>query len=115
MNANTMTLRVYKNEYEPKQIAFIATQFDVVFESESMLTISGTPDDLERVMSAMFCNEEQFKTIFPKFITEAERQAYTTARYNDAKRLIQTTLLEIINHGIVGSEFQKLYSIYQNM
>lgn len=74
MNANTMTLRVYKNEYEPKQIAFIATQFDVVFESESMLTISGTPDDLERVMSAMFCNEEQFKTIFPKFITEAERQ-----------------------------------------
>lgn len=107
-----MTLRVYKNEYQPSQISYLSQHFEVVEESATILTISGNEEELDKVMSAMFSTEEEFKSIFPKFRTEADRKAYTDQLYQDTVHIIQTNLLQMINHGVVDTQFEKLRATY---
>lgn len=110
-----MTLRVYKNEYQPSQIAYISQAFEVIAESASILTISGSERELEKVMAGMFSSEDEFKTIFPNFQTEADRMAYTESLYEDTVHLIQTNLLQMINNGVVGEKFFKLREAYNQL
>lgn len=107
-----MTLRVYKNEYQPSQIAYLSNAFEVIAESATILTISGSEKELEKVMSGMFSTEDEFKSIFPKFQTEADRMAYTDQLFDDTVRLIQTNLLQMINHGVADGNFIKLRQAY---
>lgn len=110
-----MTLRVYKSEYQPSQIAYLYEAFEVIAESATILTISGSEKELEKVMSGMFSTEDEFKSIFPKFQTEADRMAYTDNLYNDTVRLIQTNLLQMIHHGVAGEKFIKLREAYNHL
>lgn len=110
-----MTLRVYKSEYQPSQIAYLSKAFEVVSETASILTIMGDERELEKVMRGMFCSEDEFKSIFPKFQTEADRVAYTEHLYKETVNLIQTNLLQIINHGVVGEKFNKLREAYNHL
>lgn len=107
-----MTLRVYKNEYQPSQVAYLSQHFEVVSESASILTIKGEAEELEKVMRGMFCSEDEFKSLFPKFRTEADRMAYTERLYDDTLKLMQTNLLQMINHGVVNAKFEKLRKAY---
>lgn len=110
-----MTLRVYKNEYQPSQIAYLSKAFEVVAESASILTIFGPEEELEKVMAGMYSTEGEFKSLFPKFQTEAERIAYTDQLFKDTVSLIQTNLLQMINDGVVGEKFYKLREAYNQL
>lgn len=107
-----MTLRVYKEEYQPRQIDYLKSHFQVVSESKRILTISASEAELEKVMEAMYSGEARFKSIFPDFMTEQERINYTHEKFNACVSMMQTSLLEMINNGVCDWRFEALRQAY---
>lgn len=106
-------LRIYKNEYSERQLAYIRKHYTVVGETEKVLRIESTEDELDKVQSAMFRTDEQFKAVFPDYMTKAERELYTATKLAELRSHIADTLLDCINNGETDSEeFANVRSFY---
>ena len=87
-----LSLRIYKNEYQASHLNYIKSVFDVTKESEKTIEIVGEETLLAKVQLGMFATDEQFKNIFPDYVTVLERQAITNKELEDLKDQIATTL-----------------------
>lgn len=106
-------LRIYKNEYSERQLAYIRKHYTVVNETEKVLSIESTEDEINKIQSAMFRTDEQFKKIFPEYMTKVDRELYTAAKLAELKSHIADTLLDCINNGDTDSEeFASVRSFY---
>ena len=94
-----------KNEYQPAQLNYIKGVFNVVEESANTITIIGDEINLNKVMSAIFVTDNNFKAIFPEYVTVAERRAITRKELNNLKDQIATTLCRCIRDGVTDDDF----------
>lgn len=108
----TMTLNIYKDEYKASHLDYLRKAFTVESETSKVVTISGTQADLERAMMGMYNNDEQFKSLFPAFITEQERIENTKNEMKHLADEMRDTLLRIINYGVIGNDFMELRELY---
>lgn len=109
------SLRVYKNEYAELHLNFIRKAFKVNFETEKVIEIVGEQELIEKVMSGMFCTDEQFKAIFPEYQTRKEREEWTNKELVNLKTTIATTLCRVISQGEPSGElFTKFRDFYLN-
>ena len=110
----TMTLNIYKDEYKDSHLDYLREAFTVESETPKVVTISGTQADLERAMMGMYTSDEQFKSLFPAFISESERIENTKNEMKHLADEIRDTLLRMINYGVIGKDFVELREIYYN-
>ena len=108
----TMTLNIYKDEYKATHLDYLRNAFTVESETEKVVTISGDQAELEKAMMGMFNNDEQFKSLFPGFLTEKERILNTRREMKHIADEMRDTLLRIINYGVIGNDFMELRELY---
>ena len=78
MNTQKMTHRLYKDEYNAEFLYQLEhDQIDGLMatdeSTEKVLVICGTLEDLQKLSSLMYENDEQkIKSVFPSFITKAD-------------------------------------------
>lgn len=108
----TMTLNIYKDEYKASHLDYLRKAFTVESETEKVVTISGDQAELEKAMMGMFNNDEQFKSLFPGFLTEKERILNTRREMKHIADEMRDTLLRIINNGVIGNDFMELREMY---
>lgn len=108
----TMTLNIYKDEYKASHLDYLRNAFTVESETEKVVTISGDQAELEKAMMGMFNNDEQFKSLFPGFLTEKERILNTRREMKHIADEMRDTLLRIINNGVIGNDFMELREMY---
>lgn len=109
-----MSLRVYKDEYNASQLTYIRDNFEVVTESENVILISGCETRLKDLMSLTFSDDENFKKLFNDYLTKEERIENTKKEIHHLADEFRKSLLEIINNGIAGADFDELRKIYFN-
>ena len=110
----TLTLRIYKNEIDANRLAFIRKSFSIYEESEKVLTVEGSKDDILKLYENYLLNDAQFKAAYPEFMTYTERVAYTDKLCESIKIYFRKTLCEIIENGEETEEFSRLRKIYLN-
>ena len=110
----TLTLRIYKNEIDATRLAFIRKSFSIYEESEKVLTVEGSKDDILKLYDNYLLNDAQFKEAYPEYMTYTERVAYTEKMCESIKAYFRETLCEIINNGEATPEFARLRKIYLN-
>lgn len=108
----TLTLRIYKNEIDATRLAFIRKHFVVFEESEQVLTVEGSKDDILKLYDNYMLNDAQFKAAYPEFMTYTERVAYTEKMCESIRIYIRKTLCEILDNGEETEEFERLCKIY---
>ena len=113
-NMATLTLRIYKNEIDASRLAFIRKSFSIYEESEKVLTVEGSKDDILKLYDCYLLDEAQFKAAFPEFMTYAERVAYTEKMCECIKNYFRSTLCEIMANGEETEEFSRLRKLYLN-
>ena len=110
----TLTLRIYKDEIDANRLAFIREYFIVFKESEKVLTVEGSKDDILKLYDNYLLEEAQFKAAFPEYMTYTERVRYTDKLCESIKEYFRTTLCEIIAHGEETEEFRRMRKLYLN-
>ena len=110
----TLTFRIYKDEIDAARLAFIRKNFSIYEESEKVLTVEGSKDDILKLYDCYLLNEAQFKAAYPDFMTYAERVRYTDKMCESIKDYFQETLCEIIANGEETEEFSRLRKLYLN-
>ena len=110
----TLTLRIYKDEIDANRLAFVREHFIVVEESEKVLTVEGSKDDILKLYDNYLLEEAQFKAAFPEYMTYMERVRYTDKLCESIKEYMRTTLCEIIAHGEETEEFRRMRKLYLN-
>ena len=108
----TLTLRIYKNETDATRLAFIRKSFSIYEESEQVLTVEGSKDDILKLYDNYLLSDAQFKEAYPEYMTYSERVAYTDKMCECIKNYFRTALCEIINNGEETPEFARLRKIY---
>ena len=111
---STLTLRIYKNEIDAARLAFIRKSFSIYEESEKVLTVEGSKDDILKLYDCYLLDEAQFKAAYPEFMTYAERVAYTEKMCECIKDYFRHALCEIIDNGEETEEFSRLRRLYLN-
>lgn len=110
----TLTLRIYKNEIDATRLAFIRKHFVVFEESEQVLTVEGSKDDILKLYDNYLLSDAQFKAAFPEYMTYTERVAYTEKMCECIKNYFRSTLCEIIANGEETEEFRRMRKLYLN-
>ena len=110
----TLTLRIHKDEIDANRLAFIRRTFSICEESEQVLTVEGSKDDILKLYDNYLLNDAQFKTAYPEFMTYEERVRYTDKMCESIKEYFRETLCEIIANGEKTPEFERLRKIYLN-
>lgn len=110
----TLTLRIYKNEIDATRLAFIRKSFSVYEESEKVLTVEGSKDEILKLYDNYLLNDSQFKAAYPEFMTYSERVRYTEEKCESIKDYFRNTLCELISNGEKTDEFMRLCEIYLN-
>ena len=110
----TLTLRIYKNEIDATRLAFIRKSFSIYEESEKVLTVEGSKDDVLKLYDNYLLSEAQFKEAYPEYMTYTERVAYTEKMCESIKIYIRKTLCEIIANGEETEEFRRMRELYLN-
>ena len=110
----TLTLRIYKNEIDATRMAFIRKSFSIYEESEKVLTVEGSKDDILKLYDNYLLTEAQFKEAYPEYMTYTERVLYTEKMCECIKNYFRNTLCEIINNGEETPEFARLRKLYLN-
>ena len=108
----TLTLRIYKNEIDATRLAFIRKSFSIYEESEQVLTVEGSKDDILKLYDSYLLNDAQFKAAYPEYMTYTERVAYTEKMCESIKDYFRNTLCEIINNGAETEESIRLRKLY---
>ena len=109
-----LTLRIYKNEINSDRLAFIRRTFSIYKETEKVLTVEGSKDDILKLYDNYLLSDAQFKEAYPDFMTYAERVAYTEKMCECIKTYFRSTLCEIIANGEETEEFSRLRKLYLN-
>ena len=110
----TLILRIYKNEIDATRMAFIRKSFSIYEETEKVLTVEGSRDEILKLYDSYLLNDAQFKEAYPEYMTYTERVAYTEKMCECIKNYFRSTLCEIINNGEETPEFARLRKIYLN-
>lgn len=110
----TLTLRIYKNEIDTARLAFIRKSFSIYKESEKVLTVEGSKDDILKLYDNYLLSDAQFKEAYPEYMTYTERVAYTDKMCESIKIYIRKTLREIIANGEETEEFRRMRKLYLN-
>ena len=110
----TLTFRIYKNEIDAIRLAFIRKYFIVFAESEKVLTVEGSKDDIIKLYDNYLLNDAQFKAAFPEFVTHQERVEFTEKMCQSIKDYFRNTLCEIIANGEQTEEFRRMRELYLN-
>ena len=110
----TLTLRIYKNEIDSARLAFIRRTFSIYEDSEKVLTVEGSKDDILKLYDNYLLNDAQFKAAYPEYMTYTERVAYTEKMCECIKNYFRSTLCEIIANGEETEEFSRLRKLYLN-
>ena len=110
----TLTLRIYKKEIDATRLAFIRKSFSIYEESEQVLTVEGSKDDILKLYDNYLLSDEQFKAVYPEYMTYTERVAYTEKMCESIKDYFRNALCEIIDNGEETPEFARLRKIYLN-
>ena len=108
----TLTLRIYKNEIDAIRLAFIRKYFIVFAESDKVLTVEGSKDDIIKLYDNYLLDDAQFKEAYPEYMTHEERVKYTEKMCECIKSYFRDTLCEIMNNGEETPEFARLRKIY---
>lgn len=111
---STLTLRIYKNEIDATRLTFIRKSFSICEESEQVLTVEGSKNDILKLYDSYLLNDAQFKAAYPEYMTYTERVAYTEKMCECIKTYFRTSLVEIINNGEETPEFARLRKLYLN-
>ena len=111
---STLTLRIYKNEIDAARLAFIRKSFSIYEESEKVLTVEGSKDDILKLYDCYLLDEAQFKAAYPEYMTYAERVAYTEKMCECIKNYFRDTLCNIADNGEETEEFSRLRKLYLN-
>ena len=106
-----LSLRIFKNEYTANQLRYIHTHFHVLEHSDSVLTIGGSADDLDKVMSLMYSSDDKFKSVFPDFLTEDERKENNISLLKSLDSHLKDVLIEM---GINGRVLDDVYEIVES-
>ena len=110
----TFTLRIYKNEIDATRLAFIRKHFALFMESPKVLTVQGDSEEMEKLYSCYLLDDNRFKSVFPDYLTQAERVRYTEEMCKKIKNDFAAALCHIINNGEMTDEFWRLREIYLN-
>lgn len=110
----TLTLRIYKNEIDAARLAFIRKSFSIYEESEKVLTVEGSKDDILKLYDNYLLSDAQFKEAYPEYMTYTERVKYTEKMCESIKNYFRDTLCEIIANGEETEEFRRLRKLYLN-
>ena len=110
----TLTFRIYKNEIDANRLAFIRKSFSIYEESENVLTVEGSKDDILKLYDNYLLSDAQFKEAYPEYMTYAERVKYTEKMCESIKEYFRETLCEIIANGERTEEFRRLSELYLN-
>lgn len=110
----TLTLRIYKNEIDAIRLAFIRKSFSIYGESEKVLTVEGSKDDILKLYDNYLLNEAQFKEAYPEYMTYTERVKFTEKMCESIKNYFRDTLCEIMANGEITDEFERLRKLYLN-
>ena len=110
----TLTLRIYKNEIDATRLAFIRKSFSIYEESEQVLTVEGSKDDILKLYDSYLLNDAQFKAVYPEYMTYTERVAYTEKMCECIKSYFRRALCEIIANGEETEEFRRMRELYLN-
>ena len=110
----TLTFRIYKDEIDATRVAFIRRTFSIYEESEKVLTVEGSKDDILKLYDNYLLNDAQFKAAFPEFMTYTERVAYTEKMCESIKAYFRETLCNIIENGEETEEFRRMRKLYSN-
>ena len=110
----TLTLRIYKSEIDANRQAFIRKSFSIYEESENILTVEGSKDDILKLYDSYLLSDAQFKAAFPEYLTYTERVKYTERMCESIKIYIKKALCEIVDNGEETPEFERLCKIYLN-
>lgn len=113
-NMRTLTLRIYKNEIDAARLAFIRKSFSIYKESEKVLTVEGSKDDILKLYDNYLLSDAQFKEAYPEYMTYTERVKYTEKMCESIKNYFSATLCEIIANGEETEEFRRLRKLYLN-
>ena len=113
-NMKTFTLRIYKNEINATRLEYIRKNFSIFMESPKVLTVQGDSEEMEKLYSCYLLDDNRFKTVFPDYLTHAERVRYTEEKCESIKDYFRNTLCEIISNGERTDEFMRLREIYLN-
>lgn len=111
---STLTLRIYKNEIDATRMEFIRKHFVVFEESEQVLTVEGSKDDILKLYNNYLLDEAQFKETYPEYMTYTERVAYTDKMCESIKNYFRNALCEIIANGEDTEESIRLRKLYLN-
>lgn len=108
-----VTLRIYKAEYNEFQLRYIREHYEVLDETDNVLTIAGEQHELENIMENCFASDEKFKESFPEYLTKEERELQTLEELNAIKSQMATVLCKAIKNDCTDSElFRKMQNIY---
>lgn len=113
-NMSTLTFRIYKNEIDATRLAFIRKSFSIYEETEKVLTVEGSKDDILKLYDSYLLNDAQFKEAYPEYMTYTERVAYTEKICECIKTYFRTSLCEIIANGEETEEFRRMQKLYLN-
>lgn len=110
----TLTLRIYKNEIDAARLAFIRKSFSICKESEKVLTVEGSKDDILKLYDNYLLSEAQFKEAYSEYMTYTERVKYTEKMCESIKIYFSKALCEIIENGEETEEFRRMRKLYLN-
>lgn len=108
----TLSLRIYKDEISDNRLNFIRRTFTVFEESEKVLSVEGSEEDIVKLYDNCLLSDERFKQAFPNYMTRAERAEYTLTKLEGVKSYMQNALLEIIANGELNEDFARLRQLY---
>ena len=109
-----LTLRIYKNEINSDRLAFIRRTFSIYKETEKVLTVEGSKDDILKLYDNYLLSDAQFKEAYPEYMTYAERVRYTDKMCESIKKYFREALCEIIANGEETEEFRRMRKLYLN-
>lgn len=107
-----LTLRIYKDEVSDDRLNFISRNFEVYEETERVISVEGSEEDIVKLYDNCLLSDERFKQAFPNYMTRAERAEYTLTKLEGAKSYVQNALLEIIANGELNEDFARLRQLY---
>ena len=126
MNTQKMTHRLYKDEYNAEFLYQLEhDQIDGLMatdeSTEKVLVICGTLEDLQKLSSLMYENdEEKIKSVFPSFITKEDQERAEKQTFNQTYNELRDHLCKMIglvrktNHKST-KEFYMMYDLYIQM
>ena len=108
----TLALRIYKDEVSENRLSFIRRTFTVFEESEKVLSVEGSEEDIVKLYDNCLLSDKRFKQAFPEYRTYTERIEYTREKCESIKAYFRQTLCDIIANGEATEESRQLQRLY---